>query len=273
MSRKRKRGTVAQLASPPSPMKIRSSTATAGQVDSLSPKTPERGDHVPSPGNDRPGLNTPRPTPAPQATRSAVPTSGLVTKSAEYTLRMSHGWTVYDGTFNPIPRDKRHKRDVPYPSFIDHTFRSMNGLSSLQLSHQAPISLCALDTACDHVWKCMPGEVRRYLHIASPNGPALWSTNEKDRRAMYKKMDDKIYHLSIKNDSGESEYRVYSDLKKRAWIIWPLWVEDEWGSDYVTVIWHLRAAPKKINVFNQLVSYAIIDPRGRECQGAGRHVE
>lgn len=107
----------------------------------------------------------------------------------------------------------------------------------------------------------MPGEVREYVHIASPNGPALWSANENDRRAMYKKMDDKIYHSPIHNGSGESEYTFYSDLKKQPWIIWPLWVEDEWGSDYVTVIWHSKATPEEIALFNQLVSYAIIDPR------------
>ncbi|KAI1111061.1 hypothetical protein F5Y14DRAFT_443592 [Nemania sp. NC0429] len=174
---------------------------------------------------------------------------------------MSHGWTIGDGTFEPVPQDKRRRQDVPYPSFVGHSYRSRTALTSLQLAHDAPVSPCALDIACQHLWKCMPGEARKYLYISPPNGPALWGGNDESKRtAMYEKMDDKIYHVPV-NGTDKTEYRHYADLKKRPWVIWPLWVEDQWGSDFITVIWHSEHAADDPDLFNQLVSYAIIDPR------------
>ncbi|GAP84437.1 hypothetical protein SAMD00023353_0702610 [Rosellinia necatrix] len=214
----------------------------------------------------RPSVLGPPPFPELEAFPATVEASPATVprppkRPAEYALRMNHGWTVSDGTFDPIPQDKRRKRDVPYPSFVNHTYRSMSGLSSLQLSRDAPVSLCAMDIACDHLWKCMPAAARRYLHVAPPNGPALWSADDEVRNAMYKKMDDRVYQVPTGKGADGSEYRFYSELKKRPWIIWPLWVEDEWGSDYVTVIWHSRATAQQRSLFDKLVAYAIIDPR------------
>ncbi|KAI1823287.1 hypothetical protein F4861DRAFT_338707 [Xylaria intraflava] len=190
-------------------------------------------------------------------------------RPADYSLHMTHGWTINDGTYDPMPLSKRRKRDVPYPSFINYTYRSMNGLSSLQLSHNAPISLSALDIAIDHVWKSMPQEVRQYLHIPVPNGPALWGTCEKTAKTMYEKMNQKGYSSK---DTQEVAHRGFANLKKRPWIIWPLWIEDQWGSDYVTVIWYSTAGGDKDDVFDQLVAYAIIDPRrSSDADADGRH--
>ncbi|KAI0102662.1 hypothetical protein GGR51DRAFT_550336 [Nemania sp. FL0031] len=174
---------------------------------------------------------------------------------------MSHGWTVGDGTFDPIPQDKRRKRDVPYPTFVSHSYRARSALSSLQISRDAPIPLAALDVTCDHLWKCMPGEARRYLHIEKPNGPALWGNSEESKESMYNKMDDKKFHVNIDASNNQTEYRLYADLKKRPWVIWPLWVEDQWGKDYVTVIWYSENTAEDIDRFDQLRAYAIIDPR------------
>ncbi|KAI1748877.1 hypothetical protein F4782DRAFT_533996 [Xylaria castorea] len=211
---------------------------------------------------------------------SSVPSSGQqdpnpVKKSVvipEYALRMSHGWTVTDGTYDPIPQDKRRKRDVPYPSYVNHTFRTRSALSSLQISRNAPIKAAALDIAFDHLWKCMPGEVRRYLHIASPNGPDLWSADEAAKDAMYKTMEKEIYHLPVKQGSNEMVYRFFADITKRPWVILPIWVEDEWGSDWIIVIWFSQAPPDDADYFNQLISYAIIDSRRSPTPDAsGRH--
>ncbi|KAI0975206.1 hypothetical protein F4678DRAFT_469840 [Xylaria arbuscula] len=185
---------------------------------------------------------------------------------------MTYGWTLYDGTYDPVPQDKRRKRDVPYPSFVPHVFRSRAGLSNLQLSHNAPISLCSIDVAVSHVWKCMPGNARRYLHIPPPNGPALWSDNEKAVAAMYKKIDNEIYHVPLAEDPDKSEYRGYADMKRRPWIVWPLWVEDRWGSGWVTVISYSENTDETQYLYNQLISYSIIDPRrSPDADGNGRH--
>ncbi|KAJ2979457.1 hypothetical protein NUW58_g7193 [Xylaria curta] len=189
-----------------------------------------------------------------------------------YALRMHHGWTVGDGTFEPIPQDKRRKRDVPYPSYVNHTFRSRSGLSSLQVSRNAPIKPAALDIACDHLWKCMPGEVREHLSIVPPNGPDLWGANEDNLTAMYAKMARKVYHVPVRKTPEKSEYRLYFDLKLRPWIIWPIWVEDEWGSDWITVLSFSQAPKEEPGLYNQILAYAIIDARRSPTPDAtGRH--
>ncbi|KAI3340094.1 hypothetical protein F4824DRAFT_487573 [Ustulina deusta] len=185
---------------------------------------------------------------------------------------MSHGWTVYDGTFDPVPQDKRRKRDVPYPSFVQHTFRSRSGLSNLQLSRDAPVSMCALDIAISHIWKCMPAQARRYLHLVPPNGSALWGDDKEAVAAMYKGMDDRQYHVPVLEDPSRKEYKLFVDLKRRPWIIWPLWVEDQWGSGFVTVIWYSENTPETQALYNRLVFYSIIDPcRSRELGNNNRH--
>ncbi|TRX91566.1 hypothetical protein FHL15_007571 [Xylaria flabelliformis] len=190
----------------------------------------------------------------------------------EYQLRMSHGWTVTDGTYDPIPQDKRRKRDVPYPSYVNHTFRTRSALSSLQISRNAPIKAAALDIAFDHLWKCMPGAVRRYLHIASPNGPDLWSADEAAKDAMYKIMEEEVYQLPVYQGSTEMIYRFFADITKRPWIILPIWVEDEWGSDWIIVIWFSRALPEQPDYYNQLIAYGIIDSRRSPTPDSnGRH--
>jgi hypothetical protein len=190
-----------------------------------------------------------------------------------YGIRMDHGWTASDGTYEPVPLDKRHKRHVPYPSFINHSWRSMSGLSGLQLAHDAPISLCAMDTVCEHVWKCLPAEVRQYLHMPPPNGPAWWSEDLGPYNDMIKKMEQPIYHVVVDED-GTTEYRFFADIKKRPWIVWPIWVEDQWGSDWLTLIWHSKPSDeaKASNVFGELVSYDIIDFRRDPTVGPdGKH--
>ncbi|KAI1736094.1 hypothetical protein F4680DRAFT_461365 [Xylaria scruposa] len=185
---------------------------------------------------------------------------------------MSHGWTVTDGTYDPIPQDKRRKRDVPYPSYVNHTFRTRSALSSLQISRNAPIKAAALDIALDHLWKCMPQAVRRYLLIASPNGPDLWSADEAAKDAMYKTMEDKDYHLPVYQGSSEMNYRFFADITKRPWVILPIWVEDEWGSDWIIVIWFSQSLPEQPDYYNQLISYGIIDSRRSPTPDAsGRH--
>ncbi|KAI1363314.1 hypothetical protein F5Y08DRAFT_245127 [Xylaria arbuscula] len=196
-------------------------------------------------------------------------------RQADYSLRMSHGWTIYDGTFEPVPQDKRRKRDVPYPSYVMHAFRARAGLSSLQLSRDAPISMVAIDIATAHVFRCMPGLVRRFVYLCPPNGPALWSDDEHATERMYGLMENPDYFRPAFGaaDPDAKEYKTFSDLKKRPWIIWPIYVEDRFGKDWVTVMWYSERNPDSdVNLFNQLVSYTVIDPRRSvEPDENGRH--
>ncbi|KAI1347127.1 hypothetical protein F5Y01DRAFT_319091 [Xylaria sp. FL0043] len=171
-----------------------------------------------------------------------------------------------------VTQDRRRIRDVLYPSFVQHTFRSRAGLSNLQLSHDAPVSICALDIATSHLWRCMPGHARRYVHLAAPNGPALWGDDNDAVVAMYKKLDYQEYHVAVLEEPSREEYKFFADLKRRPWVIWPLWIEDKWGSDYVTVIWYSENTPTAPALYDQLISYSIIDPRrSQESDHKGRH--
>lgn len=259
----------------PTPLSnIRPSVPSGSGLKNPTTPTPAAGNNKNNHNNTPPdGIDLiPPPAGVTSAPPEGAPSGTSLKRPHEFTLRMSHGWTVGDGTFEPVPQDKRRRRDVPYPSFVSHSYRSRSALTSLQLSHDAPVSLCALDIASQHLWKCMPGEARRYLYISSPNGPALWGGNDESKTAaMYEKMDDKIYHLPV-SGTGETDYRHYTDLKRRPWVIWPLWIEDEWGCDFVTVIWHSQHDADDADLFNQLVSYAIIDPRrSREPGENQRH--
>lgn len=176
----------------------------------------------------------------------------------DYQIRMGEGWTMSDQTYEQQPLKKRCKIDVSYPQLINHTFRSMNGLSTLQIAHDAPISLSALDVTCEHLWKTLHSDVRAQICVPPPNGPSLWSGDQVDINRIYEKMQLPEYHNKESN-----EYLFYRQMKSHPWVIWPLWVEDDFGKDYVTVLLYSKQSDQSKNpaVFDQLVQYTIIDPR------------
>lgn len=117
----------------------------------------------------------------------------------------------------------------------------------------------------------MPGEVRRYLHITSPIGPALWSTDEATREAVYTRMSNTIYHVPVTKGSSRKVYRLFADLTKRPWVIMPIWVEDEWGSDWVVIVWFSQAI-EPVDYFDRIISYGIFDSRrSPDPDDNGRH--
>ncbi|RYO93755.1 hypothetical protein DL766_002994 [Monosporascus sp. MC13-8B] len=173
-------------------------------------------------------------------------------------IRMGEGWTMSDQTYEQQPLKKRRKTDVPYPQLINHTFRSMNGLSTLQIAHNAPISLSALDVVCEHLWKALHSDVRAQICVPPPNGPSLWSGDQVDVNRMYEKMELPGYR-----NKESKEYLFYRQIKSHPWVIWPLWVEDDFGKDYATVLLYSQESDqsKKPAVFDRPVQYTIIDPR------------
>ena len=176
----------------------------------------------------------------------------------DYQIRMVDGWTMNDGTFEQQPMIKRRKIDVPYPHMVNHSFRAMSGLSGLQIAHNAPVSQSALDIACEHMWKCLHDDVRSLVRVAPPNGPTLWSGDKTEINRMYDRIAQPVYKYA-----KTGEYLFYSQIKDRPWVVWPLWVEDDFGKDFVTVLLYSEKAGalNKTSVYNQLVRYTIIDPR------------
>ncbi|KAK7753091.1 hypothetical protein SLS62_005041 [Diatrype stigma] len=205
-----------------------------------------------------------------------------------YQIRMGDGWTIGDRTFERQPIHKRRRIDAPYPRMINHTYRALSGLNGLQIGNETPINLAAMDIACEHVWKSLHDNVRQHVIVPPPNGPSLWSGNEKDINEIYRKME-----LPEHRDM-DKEYRFYPEIKKHPWIIWPLWVEDDYGKDYITVLIYSQPHEHDVHrlqkggtrtyhgalrtdshcspqppIFTQVVAYTIIDPR-RSIYGTGK---
>ncbi|KAI2467627.1 hypothetical protein F4781DRAFT_305771 [Annulohypoxylon bovei var. microspora] len=172
----------------------------------------------------------------------------------DYEVRVGPGWTLNDGTYDHIPQTKRRKRDVPYPAYVDQSHQSMFGLTTLQLAHDAPVTLCAMDIATEHLWRCLPDDVQELVEVVPPNGPELWGRDEKARDAMYARMAADL-------DEETNTFKYYSDLKRKPWAIWPLWVEDEFGMDWVVVVSYSQASTGSRDTYDRLRSYAIYDAR------------
>ncbi|KAH9908853.1 hypothetical protein F4778DRAFT_714233 [Xylariomycetidae sp. FL2044] len=185
----------------------------------------------------------------------------------EYGIRMGPGWTLNDGTFEQIPPAKRRKQDVPYPAYINTTFRAMNGLSNLQISCDAPVNQCAIEMAGEHFWRCLPPEVHDMVTLMPPNGPDLWSENQETVEKAFVVFNEDAY-----KDSKLDEYRAFKYLRANPWTIWPIWVEDQYGKDWVTLIWYATARKETPKSFDQIQSWGIVDPRrSRDPDATGRH--
>ncbi|KAI1098554.1 hypothetical protein F4804DRAFT_324404 [Jackrogersella minutella] len=185
----------------------------------------------------------------------------------DYELRAGPGWTVNDGTFPHVSQSKRRKRDVPHPINPDLAHHSMYGLTSLQLAHNAPITMCAMDVATEHLWKCLPPGLRTQVAVCPPNGPELWGSDEDAAQEMYNKMKQSG---SVDDETKTDDY--YTNLKRQPWVVWPLWVEDEHGMDWVLVVWYAEATPSSLSTYDYVRAYGIYDPRrDPEANSRGKH--
>ncbi|OTA57404.1 hypothetical protein K449DRAFT_386303, partial [Hypoxylon sp. EC38] len=180
-----------------------------------------------------------------------------VESADEYQIRVGSGWTLNDGTFQHIPQSLRRRRDTPYPTYMGDTYRAMTGLSTLQLGHNAPIHPCAMDVATAHLWRCLPPAVKSQVKVVPPNGPELWSDDAEAVKAMQTRMQDP-QHL---DKETQSMFRTYVELKKKPWIIWPLWIEDRWGKDYALLVVYSDESTPNSKVYDRVRRFALYDPR------------
>ncbi|KAI4862714.1 hypothetical protein F4820DRAFT_463491 [Hypoxylon rubiginosum] len=185
----------------------------------------------------------------------------------DYRVRVGDGWTLGDGTFDRVRESRKTKRDVPRPSHVDVAFRSMSALSSLQLSRDAPITTTTIDVVTNELWNYLPPQVRDIAAVPSPSGPELWSSDDQQLAEMYDRMNnDPTAH------NKQGEYNLYADLKGKQWVFWPIWVEDQWGKDFVVIAWHAYAAPETPNRYDRIGTWVIYDPRRNpEPDQDGKH--
>ncbi|KAI0827501.1 hypothetical protein F5Y06DRAFT_236000 [Hypoxylon sp. FL0890] len=182
----------------------------------------------------------------------------------DYQIRVGPGWTLNDGTYEHIPQNKRRKRDTPYPTYVDEAHRAMTGLSSLQIAHNAPIHPCAMDVATAHLWRCLPPAVKTNVEVMSPNGPDLWGEDDQLYEAMVERMNNPAYL----DQETNSTYSPLAELKKKPWAVWPLWIEDQWGKDWVLAAWFAEESEPTTKVYDRVVRLTVYDARRNPKAGS-----
>ncbi|XXH05292.1 hypothetical protein Hte_011717 [Hypoxylon texense] len=197
---------------------------------------------------------------------SSNPVAPRVADPYDYSIRVGDGWTLGDGTFDRVRETRKTKRDIPRPTHPDMAFRALSALSSLQLSRDTPVTMAAVDVATNELWNYMPPLVRDLCALPSPAGPELWSTSDKKHAEIYDRVK------KDKEARGESEYRFYTDLKTKPWVFWPIYVEDDWGKDFLTVAWHAYSTPETPDRYDQIGTWVIYDPRRNpKADNDGKH--
>ncbi|KAI0164210.1 hypothetical protein GGR52DRAFT_110519 [Hypoxylon sp. FL1284] len=190
-----------------------------------------------------------------------------VARPEEYVVRVGDGWTLGDGTFDRVQDHMKTKSDVPRPPHFELAFRSMAALTSLQISRDAPITMTAMDVTTSQLWNYLPPEVKDIAFVAPPCGPELWGSDDRQNAEMYERMKNEPKALDERG-----EYRFYAELKEKPWVIWPIWVEDEWGKDFLVVAWHAHATPKSPRTYDRIGSYILYDSRRNpQPDGDGKH--
>ncbi|KAK6949706.1 hypothetical protein Daesc_009790 [Daldinia eschscholtzii] len=90
------------------------------------------------------------------------------------------------------------------------------------------------------------------VNIYPPNGPALWSADESHQESIYEQTEQQT------EKRGED---VYGEFKTKPWGLWPLWVEDQWGCDYVLLVWYADSSTANPELFDNVTMATIYDPR------------
>ncbi|KAI1764669.1 hypothetical protein GGR53DRAFT_492688 [Hypoxylon sp. FL1150] len=174
----------------------------------------------------------------------------------DYVVRVGNGWTIGDGTFDRVRESRKAKKDIPYPRPVEDARQAVHALSSLQLSAEAPITPATLDCVSHALWSYQPEVIRRSVWIAPPAGPELWSADEEMRDEMYRRMAEEKLAF---NERGE--YHFVGELKEQPIVLWPIWVEDRWGKDWVLIAWYAQKSDPSIERYDSVRSYSIYDPR------------
>ncbi|KAI1137322.1 hypothetical protein F5Y05DRAFT_85954 [Hypoxylon sp. FL0543] len=193
------------------------------------------------------------PTPKPLNPMLKMPVESV----EDYEIRVGPGWTLNDGTYDHIPQSRRRKRDTPYPTYVNEVHRAMTGLSSLQIAHNAPIHPCAMDVATAHLWRCLPPIVKARVTVIPPNGPDLWSESDELHESMSRNLKEPAYL----DQETQSTYKQLVELKKKPWSVWPLWIEDRWGKDYVLAVWYAEESRPSTGVYDRVTRLSVYDPR------------
>ncbi|KAI1857760.1 uncharacterized protein JN550_013096 [Neoarthrinium moseri] len=177
-----------------------------------------------------------------------------------YQLEMTNAWILHDDTWAHIPYDYRTPENVPQPMKPQLLHQAHNGLSNLQLGHNHTICPVAMLWATRLLWsKMQPPEMAKdpqlSVFMMPPTGPEPWSQD--------RKIQNDFWHA----ESDEYRAKASVEICRGRIYIWPIFVVDDFGSDWVTLWWKQKEWSKEVAEADRhgcqgfVDCLAIIDPR------------
>ncbi|KAK6860710.1 hypothetical protein PG995_004346 [Apiospora arundinis] len=119
--------------------------------------------------------------------------------------------------------------------------QASNGLANLQLAHNIPVNHSAMEVVVNALWDHLPAAVQSTIFMSPPNGPDLWGSDDEAADAALREIEDVVQKSKASKDLAHW-LRSISHLPS---VIWPLWVEDEFGSHWVVLYWTSEAEDLK----------------------------
>lgn len=206
-----------------------------------------------------------------------------------YNVDMVDAWVFSDDTFGHAPYDERdpaHTPCPPNPLNVYQLERALNGLNSLQLAHDAPISPCALDTVFEVLLQAQPYAVRAACRMLPPNGPDLWGLDEQKAelvlgelalgpendgrnvefftRVAFHDRDEARAARPKRGDpqnKGKGKAKPDDDKPPLYHVVWPILVADQYGEDWVTLIWTQKMSKDRDGRYAEIQEFHVVDPR------------
>ncbi|KAK7999383.1 hypothetical protein PG990_011983 [Apiospora arundinis] len=119
--------------------------------------------------------------------------------------------------------------------------QASNGLANLQLAHNIPVNHSAMEVVVNALWDHLPAAVQSTIFMSPPNGPDLWGSDDEAADAALREIEDVVQKRKASKDLAHWLQSI-SHLPS---VIWPLWVEDEFGSHWVVLYWTSEAEDLK----------------------------
>ncbi|KAK8850909.1 hypothetical protein PGQ11_013388 [Apiospora arundinis] len=119
--------------------------------------------------------------------------------------------------------------------------QASNGLANLQLAQNIPVNHSAMEVVVNALWDHLPAAVQSTIFMSPPNGPDLWGGDDEAADAALREIEDVVQKRKASKDLAHW-LRSISHLPS---VIWPLWVEDEFGSHWVVLYWTSEAEDLK----------------------------
>ncbi|KAK7961698.1 uncharacterized protein PG986_002523 [Apiospora aurea] len=143
------------------------------------------------------------------------------------------------------------------PGIEDLYKRASNGLANLQLSNSTRINKPTMDVVVETLKKSLPPDVRHQVYCAPAYGPDLWSNDP----VKYDAARDHLAGLANGKIDGGNDFRIFlRRISSAVHVVWPLWVEDEFGAHWVVLYWNTAISFRPQGMFAYIQELRLFDP-------------